>query len=71
MPTRQLESRGNKLSSEAFERSDAPLPHRSVRSEPVGRDWPAIGVGLVAAFALIAIYAAGVWAVVVLVQTLV
>jgi hypothetical protein len=40
-------------------------------TEPSGRDLSAIGVGLAAAFALIGIYSAGVWAVVVLVQALV
>ena len=33
-----------------------------------GRDWAAIGVGLAAAFALVAILMAGTWAVVVLVE---
>jgi len=59
------------MSSGAFERGDAPLARPSVSTEPSGRDWSAIGVGLAAAFALIGIYSAGVWAVVVLVQALV
>jgi hypothetical protein len=58
------------VSSGAFQRSDASVERRSLRAEPSGRDWPAIGVGLAAALAIVAIYGAGVWAVVVLVQAL-
>jgi hypothetical protein len=47
-----------------------PLERRAVRIESSGRNWAEIGVGLTAAFALIAIFCAGVWAVVVLVQAL-
>jgi len=46
------------------------LYRRAVRTESSGRDWAAIGIGLVAALALIAIYGAGVWAIVVLGQAL-
>jgi hypothetical protein len=53
----------------AFEH-DMPLERRAVRTESSGRNWAEIGVGLAAAFALIAIYCAGMWAVVVLVQAL-
>jgi hypothetical protein len=42
----------------------------SVTAEPTGRDWGEIGLGLVAAFALIGIGSAGIWAVVVLVGAL-
>jgi len=60
------------MSSGAFQRSDASVEHPSARTGPFGRrDWSAIGVGWAAAFALIGIYSAGVWAVVVLVQALV
>ena len=38
-------------------------------TEPSGRDWAGIGVGLAAAFALIAIFLAGTWALVVLVES--
>jgi len=38
--------------------------------EPAGRDWAEIGLGLIAALALVGIGAAGVWAVVVLVSSL-
>jgi hypothetical protein len=37
--------------------------------EPAGRDWAEIGLGLVAALALVGIGAAGIWAVVVLVSS--
>ena len=47
-----------------------PLERGAVRTESSGRNWAEIGVGLAAVFALIAIYSAGVWAVVVLVQAL-
>jgi hypothetical protein len=46
------------------------LERGAVRTEPSGRNWAEIGIGLAAAFALIAIYCAGMWAVVVLVQAL-
>jgi hypothetical protein len=59
------------MSSEAFQRGDAPLARPSVSTEPSGRDWSAIGFGLAGAFALIGIYGAGIWAIVVLVQALV
>jgi hypothetical protein len=60
------------MSSEAFQRGDAPLAHPSVSTEPSGRrDWGAIGFGLAGAFALIGIFCAGIWAIVVLVQALV
>jgi len=64
------EPSGGTMSSGALERGDAPLARPSVTTEPSGRNWAEIGVGLAAAFALIAIYSAGVWAVVVLVQAL-
>jgi hypothetical protein len=46
------------------------LERRAVTAEPSGRDWVEIGSGLVAAFALVGIVGAGVWAVVVLVAAL-
>ena len=55
------------MSDGVFEHGVA-LEHRTVRTESSGRHWAEIGVGLAAAFALIAIYCAGIWAVVVLVQ---
>lgn len=58
------------MSDGVFEHG-VPLERRAVRTESSGRNWAEIGVGLAAAFALIAIYGAGVWAVVVLVQALV
>ena len=57
------------MSDGVFEHG-APLEHGAVRTESSGRNWAEIGVGLAAAFALIAIFCAGVWAVVVLVQAL-
>ena len=44
------------------------LERSAVRGESSGRDWAGIGVGLAAAFALIAILCAGMWAVLILVQ---
>jgi hypothetical protein len=55
------------VSDGVFEHGVA-LEGRAVRTESSGRHWAEIGVGLAAAFALIAIYCAGIWAVVVLVQ---
>jgi hypothetical protein len=58
------------VSSEVFDRSDALLEGRLATTEPSGRNWGAIGVGLAAAFAVIAIYVAAIWAAVILVQAL-
>jgi hypothetical protein len=58
------------VSSEVFDRSDALLGSRSATTEPSGRNWGAIGVGLAVAFAVIAIYVVAIWAVVILVQAL-
>ena len=44
------------------------LEYSAVSGESSGRDWAGIGVGLAAAFALIAILCAGIWAVLILVQ---
>jgi hypothetical protein len=41
------------------------------RTEAAGPDWPAIGVGSVAAAAIIALYVAGVWALTILVELVV
>jgi len=38
--------------------------------EPSGRDWSAIGVGSIAAAAVVALYVAGIWALTVLVELL-
>ena len=46
------------------------VERRAVTVEPSGRDWREIGVGLVAALALVGIGAAGIWGVVVLVSAL-
>ena len=58
------------MNSGVVHRSDALIDRRSVRTEPSGRDWAGIGVGLVAAFAMIGVYAACIWAVLVLVEAL-
>jgi hypothetical protein len=47
-----------------------PLERGAVRTESSGRNWAEIGIGLASAFALIALFCAGVWAVVVLAQAL-
>jgi len=60
---------GEQVSDGVFEHG-VPLESRVVRTESSGRNWAEIGVGLAAALALIAIYCAGMWAVVVLVQAL-
>ena len=36
----------------------------AVKTEPSGRDWAGIGVGLAGAFALVAIFVAATWALV-------
>ena len=59
------------MSTGALEtRSEALSERRTITSEPAGRDWNAIGFGLAAAFAVIALYGIGVWSVVVLVEAL-
>ena len=58
------------MSSGVFHHSDALLEREAVTTEPSGRDRAAIGVGLVAAFAMIGVYAACIWAVLVLVEEL-
>jgi hypothetical protein len=55
------------MSGGLFQRSEGLLERRAVRTESSGRDWAGIGVGLAGAFALVAIFGAGVWALVVLV----
>ena len=59
------------MSNEVLERSDAPFERPSATTDPSGRDWGAIGVGLVAAFAVIALYVVVIWAIAILVQALV
>jgi hypothetical protein len=51
-----------------FQRSDLILERPAVGTESSGRDWAGIGVGLAGAFALIAIFLAAMWALVVLVE---
>ena len=58
------------MESGVVERSDALIDRRSVRTERSGRNWAGIGVGLVAAFAMIGVYAACIWAVLVLMEAL-
>ncbi len=56
---------GMRLSTNTLQpRSDAPVG----AVEPAGRNWKAIGGGLMAAIAIVCLYVAGTWAVVVLVQ---
>ena len=57
------------MSDEVFQRSDSLLERAEVETES-GRDWVGIGIGLAAAFALVAIFVAGMWALVVLVEAL-
>ena len=58
------------MSSGVLERRDAPLELKAVTTEPSGRNWGEIGLGLAAAFAVIALYAVCIWCVVVLVEAL-
>ena len=58
------------MSDEVFQRSDSLHERPEVGTEPPGRDWVGIGIGLAAAFALVAIFVAGMWALVVLVEAL-
>jgi hypothetical protein len=58
------------VSSEVFERSDAPVERLSVSTERSGRDWSVIGAGLAAAIVLVGLYGIGIWAIVILVETL-
>ena len=57
------------MSDGVFEH-DLPLEGAAVRTESAGRNWAEIALSLAAAFALVAIFSAGMWAVVVLVQAL-
>ena len=59
------------MSSGVFQRSEEVLKRQSVRTEPSGRTWNAIGVGLAAAFVLIGLYGIVIWAIVVLAQALI
>jgi hypothetical protein len=59
------------VSDDVFERSDLLLERPTVGTQASSRDWVGIGVGLLAAFALLAIVLAGVWALVVLAEALV
>jgi hypothetical protein len=61
---------GNVDGDRVYQHSDAVLGGRAVRSESSGRNWAEIGIGLAAAFALIAMYSAGIWALVVLGEAL-
>jgi hypothetical protein len=51
--------------------SDTVVERRIVRTEPAGRNWAEIGIGLAAAFALIAMYGAGMWAIWVVAEALI
>ena len=62
---------GGAVSDGGFQRSDLLLERPAVGTQASSRDWVGIGVGLAAAFALLAIVLAGVWAVVVLAEALV
>jgi len=50
--------------------SDALVERRTIKLESAGRDWREIGFGLVAAFALVALFGIGMWAVLVLAEAL-
>lgn len=58
---------GGTVSGGLFQRSGE-LEPAAMTTETSGRDWAAIGVDLAAAFALIAIFCVGMWAVVILVE---
>jgi hypothetical protein len=58
------------MSNAVLEQSDVLLEPRAVTTEPSGRDWAQIGIDLATAFLLIALYAVGMWAIVVLVEAL-
>ena len=58
------------MSNAVLEQSDVLLESRAVRTERSGRDWAQIGIGLATSFLLIALYAVGMWAIVVLVEAL-
>ncbi len=58
------------VTSRVLQRSGALFEQEAVTTELSGRDWAGIGIGLAAAFAVIAIYVVGIWAVVVLVEAL-
>lgn len=55
------------MSGGLFHRSDA-LERAAVTTESSGRDWAGNGLGMAGAFALVAIFCAGMWAIVVLVE---
>jgi hypothetical protein len=59
------------VSDDVFQRSDLLLERPTAGTQASSRDWVGIAVGLAAAFALLAIVLAGVWAVVVLAEALV
>ena len=58
------------MSERVLQPSSDALVERRVGSERVSRDWSEIGFGLVAAFALVALFGIGMWAVLVLVEAL-
>jgi hypothetical protein len=59
------------MSDGVFQRSDAVLEDRVVMAESSGRSWGEIGIGLAAAFALVGLYLAAMWALWVVVEVLV
>ena len=59
------------MNSTSSTESDALVARRAnSRSEP-GRDWAGIGIGVTAAFALVALYVAGAWAIWVVAEALI
>ena len=50
--------------------SDVLVERRAIKAEPAGRDWRSIAFGLVAAFALVALFRIGIWAVALLAEAL-
>jgi hypothetical protein len=56
------------MSDGVIQRRDVILDRPAVGTESSGRDWAGIGVGLAGAFALIAVFLAAMWALVVLVE---
>ena len=56
------------MSDGLSQRNELLPEHPADAAQPSGRDWAGIGVGLAAAFALVATFLAGMWAVVVLVE---
>ena len=58
------------MSDGIFQRSDAFLDGQAVSTESSGRNWGEIGIGLAAAYALVGLGLAGMWAVWVVAEAL-